>query len=81
MVTLIKPQFEAGRAQVERGGVVRDPAVRLTVVDGVRCFGTETLGLEWVGFCESPLQGPAGNVEFLACWKKAEISHRGTEMG
>ena len=86
VVTLIKPQFEAGRAQIERGGVVRDPAVRAAVVDGIRRFGTAALGLEWAGSCESPLLGPAGNVEFLACWKKmgsaeapAEISHRGTE--
>jgi len=72
LVTLIKPQFEAARGDVERGGVVRDPAVRERVVEAVRTFGTATLGLEWGGVIESPLRGPAGNVEFLAYWRRAE---------
>lgn len=70
IVTLIKPQFEAGREEVGRGGVVRDEAVRARVVEDVRRFGTESLGLEWIGVCPSPIRGPAGNVEFLACWRK-----------
>jgi len=70
IVTLIKPQFEAGRAQVGKGGVVRDPRLRQQVVERVHEFGEHTLGLVWCGSCESPLQGPAGNVEFLAYWKK-----------
>ena len=69
-VTLIKPQFEAGREQVGRGGVVRDPAVHAAVIDRVRLFGTGTLGLTWRGVTESPIRGPAGNIEFLACWEK-----------
>jgi predicted rRNA methylase YqxC with S4 and FtsJ domains len=40
------------------------------VVEDIRAFGTVELGLEWVGVCPSPLEGPAGNVEYLACWKK-----------
>jgi len=72
MVTLIKPQFEAGRAQVEKGGVVRDPAVREAVVRRIRDFGTQSLGLDWLGVAESPVLGPAGNVEFLGWWKKPE---------
>ncbi len=70
LVTLIKPQFEAGREEVGKGGVVRSPAVRDAVVERVRQFGVDELGLEWVGVCASPLRGPAGNVEFLAYWKK-----------
>ncbi len=70
MVTLIKPQFEAGREQVGRGGVVRDEAVRQQVVDAIRDFGTGTLGLEWLGVCTSPIKGPAGNVEFTALWRR-----------
>jgi 23S rRNA (cytidine1920-2'-O)/16S rRNA (cytidine1409-2'-O)-methyltransferase len=70
MVTLIKPQFEAGRAHVGKGGVVRDPAVHDDVVRRVREFGTGTAGLEWRGLCESPIRGPAGNIEFLAWWRK-----------
>ena len=70
IITLIKPQFEAGRAEVGKGGVVRDPRIRQQVVERVRAFGVNVLGLTWVGVCESPLIGPAGNVEFLAYWKK-----------
>ena len=70
IVTLIKPQFEAGREQVGRGGIVRDEAVRAQVVEGIRAFGTGELGLEWVGVCESPIRGAAGNVEFTAYWRK-----------
>ncbi|OGV70757.1 MAG: rRNA methyltransferase [Lentisphaerae bacterium RIFOXYA12_FULL_48_11] len=70
LVTLIKPQFEAGREQVEKGGVVRDPAVRTSVVEKVKEFGEKQLRLKCLGVCESPLKGPAGNVEFLAYWKK-----------
>lgn len=67
MVTLIKPQFEAGRAEVQRGGVVRDPAVHRRVLDQVRRAG-EQAGFRWEGVIESPLRGPAGNMEFLAYW-------------
>jgi 23S rRNA (cytidine1920-2'-O)/16S rRNA (cytidine1409-2'-O)-methyltransferase len=70
-VTLIKPQFEAGREQVGKGGVVRDPLVHQQVIERVRCFGEETLGWEWVGHCRSPIKGPAGNYEFLAYWRMA----------
>ena len=69
IVSLIKPQFEAGRGQVP-GGVVRDPAVHEAVVEGIRSFGTGTLGLTWLGCVPSPLLGPEGNVEFLAWWRK-----------
>jgi len=43
--------------------VVRDPRIRQQVVERVRAFGVNVLGLTWVGICESPLIGPAGNVE------------------
>lgn len=69
IVSLIKPQFEAGREQVGKGGVVRSEAVRDEVVERVRLFGTGELGLKWLGVCPSPIKGPAGNVEFLACWE------------
>ncbi len=68
LITLIKPQFEAGRDQVESGGVVRDPAVREAVVERVRRFGQGS-GLTWGGVTTSPVKGPAGNVEFLAWWR------------
>ena len=69
-VALIKPQFEAGRTEVGKGGVVRDPVLRQQVVDRIREFGTGTLGWQWLDFCQSPIQGPAGNVEFLSYWRK-----------
>jgi 23S rRNA (cytidine1920-2'-O)/16S rRNA (cytidine1409-2'-O)-methyltransferase len=72
LVTLIKPQFEAGREQVGRGGVVKDPLVHAAVTERIRSFGVRELGLLWCGVCESPLKGPAGNTEFLAYWKKGE---------
>lgn len=71
LVTLIKPQFEAGREQVEKGGVVRDEAVHRAVVDDIQDFGVRELGLEWLGVHESPVRGPAGNIEFLAWWRKS----------
>ena len=69
-VALIKPQFEAGREDVGKGGVVRDPALRQQVVDRIREFGVQTLGWQWLDFCQSPIHGPAGNVEFLSYWRK-----------
>ena len=69
IISLIKPQFEAGRAQAPNG-VVRDPLVREAVVEDIRAFGTGSLGLTWLGCVASPLLGPEGNVEFLAWWRK-----------
>jgi 23S rRNA (cytidine1920-2'-O)/16S rRNA (cytidine1409-2'-O)-methyltransferase len=69
IVSLIKPQFEAGKDQVGKGGVVRDPAVHREVINKIERFGTEKLGFRWLGLCESPIKGPAGNVEFLAYWQ------------
>jgi 23S rRNA (cytidine1920-2'-O)/16S rRNA (cytidine1409-2'-O)-methyltransferase len=64
VVALVKPQFEAGREKVKRGGVVRDPAVHRdvlgTVIDAARAAGLVPRGV-----VPSPILGPAGNVEFL----------------
>lgn len=64
LVALIKPQFEVGREEVGKGGVVRDPALHARVCDEVREW---IEGLGWVvqGIVESPITGPEGNVEFL----------------
>jgi 23S rRNA (cytidine1920-2'-O)/16S rRNA (cytidine1409-2'-O)-methyltransferase len=70
IVALIKPQFEAGRKFVKRGGVVRDSAVHERVKTEIETFATETLGLRMLGLIESPLLGPAGNKEFLIGLKK-----------
>ena len=70
IVSLIKPQFEAGRGQAP-GGVVTDPAVRARVVDDISRFGTPKLGLDMPGVAESPLRGrDKGNIEYLAWWRK-----------
>lgn len=69
MVTLIKPQFEAGRDQVGKGGVVRDENVRQALIEAIRRFGRDELNLCWEGVCRSPIKGPAGNIEFPACWR------------
>lgn len=66
IVALVKPQFEAGRREASRGrGVIRDPAVHRQVLEELRRFAVEQLRLLWHGVIESPLRGPAGNVEFL----------------
>lgn len=70
VVSLIKPQFEAGKENVGKGGVVRDACVHAAVVERIQQFGSQSLPLEWLGVCESPLRGPAGNIEFLAWWRK-----------
>ena len=64
LVALIKPQFEAGRAHVGKGGVVRDQRIHQAVCDSVSesCRST---GLEVHGIIRSPVLGPKGNVEFL----------------
>lgn len=69
LVLLIKPQFEAGRAQVGRGGIVRDPQVHREVLDRV-IGGLADGGLATVGAIVSPLRGAAGNREFLVHVRK-----------
>jgi 23S rRNA (cytidine1920-2'-O)/16S rRNA (cytidine1409-2'-O)-methyltransferase len=65
IVALIKPQFEAGRKQVGKGGVVKDPAVHRAVLHKILLWADEH-GLTVRDLMASPLKGPAGNVEFLA---------------
>jgi 23S rRNA (cytidine1920-2'-O)/16S rRNA (cytidine1409-2'-O)-methyltransferase len=64
-VTLVKPQFEAERGEVGKGGVVRDPAIWHRVITEVAVAARD---VGWTGFdaTASPLPGPAGNIEFLA---------------
>jgi 23S rRNA (cytidine1920-2'-O)/16S rRNA (cytidine1409-2'-O)-methyltransferase len=69
MVTLVKPQFEAGRGQVGKGGVVRDPAVRAGAVARVR-REAEGIGLRVRGETDSVLHGPKGNREVFLWLEK-----------
>ncbi|TAD72553.1 MAG: TlyA family RNA methyltransferase [Sphingomonadales bacterium] len=64
LVALIKPQFEVGREEVGKGGVVRDAALHGRVCDEVRDW-LAGLGWDIQGIVESPITGPQGNVEFL----------------
>jgi len=64
IVTLVKPQFEAGKDQVPRGGVVRDPAIHRRVLLDLWAWALAH-GLTPHGLTPSPIRGPAGNVEFL----------------
>ena len=64
LMALIKPQFEAGRDEVGKGGVVRDPDVHARVCDEVRAW-LESAGWTVQGVVQSPITGPEGNIEFL----------------
>ena len=70
IVVLVKPQFEVGRALVGKGGVVRDPDARRSAVDKVRAWAAAN-GFVPGGDVESPLLGPAGNVEYLMLLRTA----------
>lgn len=71
-ICLIKPQFEAGRNQVGKKGVVRDPTIHKQVIEdclsSARDSGYSVLGLDY-----SPIRGPEGNIEFL-CWLKNTVA-------
>jgi len=64
VLTLVKPQFEAGRGEVGKGGIVRDPEVRRRTLDEVSAFAA-ACGYRVLGSIPSPLPGAEGNVEFL----------------
>lgn len=71
MVVLVKPQFEVGREDVGKGGVVRDEAKRIQVIEGMAQWAREQ-GLEVVGWVESSIAGPAGNQEALLYARKPQ---------
>lgn len=74
-VALIKPQFEAGRERVGKGGVVRDPAVHREVLEATLAQAM-TQGFSPQALTLSPLKGPAGNIEFLVLLQKTQGSAR-----
>jgi 23S rRNA (cytidine1920-2'-O)/16S rRNA (cytidine1409-2'-O)-methyltransferase len=77
LVALIKPQFEAGRDEVGKGGVVRDPEIRLRVCAQARAW-IEGRGWRVEGIVPSPITGPEGNVEFLMAAVRSD-AHRPAE--
>ena len=71
IVALIKPQFEAGKAEADRGaGVIRDPVIHQRVLGELNQFVAARVDLRWSGVTESPVLGPAGNKEFLVLIEK-----------
>jgi len=70
MVSLIKPQFEAGKEEADRfRGVITDPEIRQRILNEVLDFAAEALpDCELAGWCESPITGMNGNLEYLAGW-------------
>lgn len=76
LIALIKPQFEAGRAEVGKGGVVRDPAVHERVCAEARAWVTDQ-GWTVIGITPSPITGPEGNIEFLLGARKGEPENWG----
>ncbi len=79
-IALIKPQFEAGKDKVERGGLVRKQEIHIQVLTDVFESARDNhLHLQGVTF--SPIQGREGNIEYLACWKKCSHFFDKTEFG
>lgn len=71
IIALVKPQFEAGRSEVGKGGIVKSGEVRLRAVKDVET-AAEALGFSSGGFIESPIKGQKGNVEYLIYLKQAK---------
>jgi 23S rRNA (cytidine1920-2'-O)/16S rRNA (cytidine1409-2'-O)-methyltransferase len=71
IVALVKPQFEAGKQEADRGaGVIRDPAIHQRVLAEIEQHVSSVPGLAWRGITTSPLLGPAGNKEFFVLLEK-----------
>ncbi len=71
IVGLVKPQFQAKRSEVRKGGVVKDPLVHAAVLGRVIAWAAEQ-GLRFGGLMTSPLRGPVGNKEFFVLWRAPE---------
>ena len=80
IVCLIKPQFEAGREQVGKKGVVRDPKIHEQVCESVLSYAL-SLGFELIDLDFSPIRGPEGNIEYLAYARACGSGDRGMFTG
>jgi 23S rRNA (cytidine1920-2'-O)/16S rRNA (cytidine1409-2'-O)-methyltransferase len=69
IAALVKPQFEAGRDQVGKGGIIRDESVRLSALNRIAAFA-ETSGFRVVSTTQSPLPGQKGNIEYFIHLKR-----------
>jgi 23S rRNA (cytidine1920-2'-O)/16S rRNA (cytidine1409-2'-O)-methyltransferase len=81
LITLIKPQFEAGREKVGKKGVVRDPAIHREVLERL-AGNAPASGWNLAGLTFSPLLGPEGNIEYLGLWRNqpSEVSQKIAEV-
>ncbi|UOQ47493.1 TlyA family RNA methyltransferase [Gracilibacillus caseinilyticus] len=79
VVVLIKPQFEAGKEQVGRKGIVRDPAVHLQVLRKILTFA-ETTGFHIIDVTFSPITGGDGNIEYLGLLKKSAVQQETQDL-
>jgi 23S rRNA (cytidine1920-2'-O)/16S rRNA (cytidine1409-2'-O)-methyltransferase len=80
LVALVKPQFEAPRGSVGKGGILRDEALRRRVI-AERARGLAALGLELVEVMDSPVTGAGGNREALAHLRRPAAPDHGAEPG
>jgi 23S rRNA (cytidine1920-2'-O)/16S rRNA (cytidine1409-2'-O)-methyltransferase len=78
IVALIKPQFEVGKGEVGKGGIVKDPSQHQRVISEVNAAAA-SLGMKVVGVIESPIKGADGNVEFLALYLSHSNYHQDTK--
>lgn len=76
VLALIKPQFEVGRREVGKGGVVKDPVLHQKVIDRIARF-SESVGFAVEGLVESPLLGPRGNKEFFIYLRRRKVGFDG----
>ena len=74
LIALIKPQFEAGKAEADKfKGVITDPEIQMRILNELLAFAADELpGSKLTGWCESPIRGMSGNLEFLAGWTRAD---------
>jgi 23S rRNA (cytidine1920-2'-O)/16S rRNA (cytidine1409-2'-O)-methyltransferase len=71
MILLVKPQFEVGRGKIGKGGIVKDEQARLESLDATKSLLSSARGWNVVGTMECPVEGKAGNREYLLCAKKS----------
>ena len=80
VVALIKPQFEAGREQIGKNGIIKDPKIHETVIEAVVKMANG-LGFSTLGLTSSPIKGGHGNIEFLLqLTKKADLMDQVTSQ-
>jgi len=80
LIALVKPQFEAGREKVSKGGVVRDPAVHLAVLEDLASFISRWTPWRVAAATYSPLRGPAGNIEYFFHLRRPEEKTRPLDL-